>query len=1085
MKKFLTLIITISLIVPSLISQQTNAQQASLFSDVPIDHEYKEAINYLKQNNIVEGYEITGSDQKQFKPDYRLNRAEFTKILIESKFTQAEIDACIKNKQLKNWKTVHFPDVPIDAWFAKYICLAKEKNIVSGYPNGTFKPEQAINFAESAKVVTNTILNRREATNTPPVRGSGGSVPTEGSNTPWFEPFVESLAIRKAVPPSIRSFAKQVTRGEMANMVYASLEEPNLPSLNLETLKDTDSKDHELPQIDSCDSLAEHLKSEDIYSGIGLPRAMPFIMEDEATFNAIESAPAPKAEGLERSKSAEAVAPSDDYSGTNIQVEGVDEADIVKNDGKYIYTIKGKTVRIVEAYPASEMKEIAKIELDDNNFTPSEMYVDKDQMVIIGNVYRNRNFPEPLPLLPGIEPEFAPNMDIASFTNFGGNRIKLYTYDVTKRETPKKQRSVEIEGSLSSTRKIGKTVYLILNQWIPYYNHQKDDPVHIMLPRFLDSKNGEERPLTRCMNVQVFPKFTERNYLIAAALKIDDVNAELVRSVYLGNSSNIYSSTNNLYVATHHYAETEERTENDLRIRSESQTLTYRFSLSPTDIEYQNQGIVPGNILNQFSMDENATHFRIATTRDGILINNEYQSTNNLYILDKNDMSITGSVEDIAPGERIKSVRFLGNRAYMVTFRTTDPLFVIDIANATNPQILGKLKIPGWSDYLHPYDENHLLGFGREVDPTAEDANRITSDLLMGMKLSVFDVTDVANPKETFKEVIGASNTTSELLYNHKALLFDKEKNLLAFPITITENQSPNTERPWQTTKTVFAGGIVYKVDLTDGFTLKGKVTHYQDDSAYENDYGYFNPEHGRTIERMIYIGPSLYSISPDYIRAYDLNTIESQNLLKLEGDNQNDVSYLDNNDDDDDEDNLLVEDMPQVHISTNNPTVVLQTNLGNIEILLAQNTAPKSVENFLFHINEGNYNGSIFHRVIVNFIIQAGDFENNDGTGGYGLNGKGTTVDDEFHPDLRNFRGTVSMANAGPNTNGSQFFINLVNNHHLNNVNTVFGEVTKGIEIVDQISIMEVDETSKPLNEVRIESITLLQEPPTTTTAP
>src|SRR5690606_13084850 len=290
----------------------------------------------------------------------------------------------------------------------------------------------------------------------------------------------------------------------------------------------------------------------------------------------------------------------------------------------------------------------------------------------------------------------------------------------------------------------------------------------------------------------------------------------------------------NLYVAAPHYQEIRRRDGRDIYYESQQSTLIYRFKLSQDEVEYQNRGSVPGNILNQFSMDESGDTFRIATTTDTYSPTTGSWTGNNLYVLNRDSMKVTGKIEDIAPGERIKSVRFIGNRGYMVTFKNVDPLFVIDLKDPANPTILGKLKIPGWSDYLHPYDENHLIGFGREVDPKGETAEFLTSEFLLGMKLSIFNVSDVANPVEMHKEIIGARGTTSELLYNHKALLFDKEKNLLAFPITITEKKS-NSSDIYNNIQTVFQGGIIYSVDLNNGFKLKGKVTHYEDDTAFEN----------------------------------------------------------------------------------------------------------------------------------------------------------------------------------------------------------------------------------------------------------
>jgi len=887
MNRFLSLILSFTLLGSSLgITASTQAQEPdadSLFFDVSTDHEYRSSIKYLKDNNIVQGYEVEGATERQFKADYELNRAELTKIMIEAVYDAETIDSCLEDKELKNWVEIYFDDVLITDWFAKYVCVARENNIINGYPDGTFKPANPVNFAEAAKIIANTVDLKAD-----------GQTAEE-----WFKPFVEALATRDGIPVTVRSFPKIITRGEMALMIHAALEDiqDDEATQPLSELEEKDQKAVELPQINSCDALIERLELDQ--EQFAYPTMMRNeVMEESMMFDDMDSAGLGATSGAtaDRAMEAEApTAPADDFSQTNVQVAGVDEADIIKNDGKYIYLIKGKTIRIVEAYPGDNMREIASIELDDEDFNPQEIYVDNNQMVIIGQVWRQRYYPMPLARM--AEPSFGiadSRMAIWPDPGFNQNRMKVYLYDISDRSNPERQRSIEIEGNYSNSRKVGKNVYFVINQWIPYYHILEDQPADIILPRYKDSAEGNvEKPLIRCPQVQYFPRFNDRNYLIVAGLNIADLSSDFNRRVVIGSSQNIYSSKENLYVATPHYEEVRVRDENDIYYDSRQTTIVYRFGLSADEIEYQNQGSVPGNILNQFSMDEFNGHFRIATTFDGYRRDvDDYVTDNNLYILNNDTMRVTGKVEQIAPDERIKSVRFMGNRGYMVTFETVDPLFVIDLEDVNNPQILGKLKIPGWSDYLHPYDENHLLGFGREVDPNAENADRLTRDMLMGMKLSIFDVSDVSNPREIHKKVIGERGTTSELLNNHKALLFDRSKGLLAFPITITAKKAGSTD-PYNNIKTVFSGGIVYDVNLNTGFTLKGQVTHFEDDSVFEDSGEYWYGEMGRMIQRMLYIGEYLYSVSPDYVRSYDLETVIPESFVKLSGPKSDDVYYL------------------------------------------------------------------------------------------------------------------------------------------------------------------------------------------------
>ena len=228
--------------------------------------------------------------------------------------------------------------------------------------------------------------------------------------------------------------------------------------------------------------------------------------------------------------------------------------------------------------------------------------------------------------------------------------------------------------------------------------------------------------------------------------------------------------------------------------RNSQKTMVYKFSLNNGSVTYTGKGMIPGTVLNQFSMDEFDGYFSIATTTNT-------PNSNNLFILD-DAMKLVGSLEDIAIGERIKSVRYMEDKVYIVTFRVIDPFFVISRADPTNPEILGELKIPGYSDYLHPYDDTHIVGFGKEVVNNREQ----------GFKISLFDVSEVTNPIELHKEVVGHIGTDSLVLRDHKALLFSTLKNLMAFPISVTQHTSGSVYNY----KHVFDGAYFYYIDATD-----------------------------------------------------------------------------------------------------------------------------------------------------------------------------------------------------------------------------------------------------------------------------
>lgn len=875
MKRFFSFILGVLTLLTQIPLDSVRAENdgkaaLKIFADVKSGESYSASIRYLRDKGIVSGYQSEAAgktvEETMFRPDYTLNRAELVKIMVKSNFDEKTIEQCQKSD---------FPDVNKDDWFGNFVCVAKQKGIVKGYPDGFFKPAQAVNFAEASKIIANTLNLKKPGT-----RGT----------EPWFEPFVKSLEVRKAIPPSVRSFGKRVTRGELARMIHASKEAVNEDFLNFEELDNLDKKQDELPQVDSCDALIEKLKLNEEPSFMkirgfgGGDLASMRTQEDSAADTSEAPASAEKSSELTGIGGGGA-----DFSQTNVQVEGVDEADIIKNDGKYIYLIKGSTVRIIEAYPGENLKELSTITLDDENFSPQEMYADSDHMVIIGSTFQHipREKPMPGPMLE--------ERMINPGPVFVNRRTKIYVVNISDRNNPVVQRNLEIEADYTSSRKIGKNVYFVLNQVIPYYIILEKQTAEALIPKFKDSTQSEEKPIARCMDILSFPDSEKLSYLIVAGLNIADANSKLNRKVLIGASKNVYASPESLYVATMSYAKImkprPEETDEEFRApypRGETQTKVYRFKLSKDEIEYQNQGKVPGTILNQFSMDESNGFFRIATERQ---LQGKPYSDNNLYILNRDTMEVSGKVTGIAPGEHIKSVRFMGKRAYMVTFKTVDPLFVIDVEDPVNPKILGKLKIPGYSEYLHPYDDTHLIGFGREVDESI-DADKVHSDnavyytALLGMKLSMFDVTDVENPKEMFKEVIGYRGTTSELLTNHKALLFNRSKNLLAFPVTITEKKArsvaTNGDAASEQIETTFQGGIVYTVDLEKGFQLRGKVTHYENADAFKASGEYFYGNPGLNVQRLLYIGENLYAISPDVVSAYQLSTVTPVKKIEI-----------------------------------------------------------------------------------------------------------------------------------------------------------------------------------------------------------
>jgi uncharacterized secreted protein with C-terminal beta-propeller domain len=847
MKKLISFLFIIPFIILS-----ANAQ-TDVFNDVYEEHINIEAIQYLKTNDVVEGYE-----DGNYKPENRINRAELIKIIVASQVESPTGSYC-------------FTDVK-NEWFAKYICTAKRLGYIKGYADGTFKPANYINFAESSKIITKALEVAEDKT---------------GTNQEWFAGYVKGLENRKAIPTTVQFFDKEISRGDMSEVIW------RLKENRTDKISNTYSEiTSEFPTIQSCGALREKFMEYQSYSA-------PSYMREEEVFM-MDTTAVPKAA---ESSEAAAGGGADDFSQTNVQVSGVDEADIIKNDGEYIYMLKDQTVRIIKAYPPNAMTEVAEINYEGDTFYPSEMFINDDKLVIIG---RDSNYY----FYDDIESLIYPPHPYRS------SQTKVYIYDITDRSDPDEIRVVRFDGSYNTSRRIEDNLYLVMNAHPNVWLMEDVNTGEELIPRMQDG-DSEPEPMVSCVDIRYFPGFHVPRYLIIASVPIASTG-EIDKEIFLGSSENVYSSRTHMYVATS-AINYDRYTDWDWR-RDRAKTHIYRFSLEDGDITYKARGEVSGKILNQFSMDAYRDHFRIATTK-GNMWDEENPSTNNVYVLDT-EMKTVGSLEDLAPGERIYSTRFMGDRLYMVTFRQVDPLFVIDLSSPTNPTVLGKLKIPGFSNYLHPFDEDHIIGFGKDTEESD-----FGGTLMQGMKIGLFDVSDVSNPKEKFVEIIGDRGTDSELLQNHKALLFDKDKELLAFPVRIIEKIAPEdmecskyrystcpdycysrcipsdcTEETdgtavctddceglgscydpsYEQYETTFSGAVVYNLNLTDGFTQKGRITHYSDDDILQMG-NYWPYDWDKQIQRIIYIGDYLYSISQDMIKGSTIDTVEEVNSLTID----------------------------------------------------------------------------------------------------------------------------------------------------------------------------------------------------------
>ncbi|MHB8165069.1 MAG: beta-propeller domain-containing protein [Methanoregula sp.] len=592
---------------------------------------------------------------------------------------------------------------------------------------------------------------------------------------------------------------------------------------------------------------------------------------------------------------------SPDYSQTNVQVAGVDEPDFVKNDARYIYVISGSTLTIVDAYPASSASIISKTEIED---TPREIVINGDRLVLLttGTSELTEN-----------DMTQAPDTaaKVAMISRYPYYRSAPVThavfYDISDRKDPKLLKDYTIDGDYTDARMIGNTVYLLSRESVYPYNDR------IIIPAVRENTKIIATP-----DVYYFDN-PERQFDFTTVTSFDaGTGATKDAKTYLVGSGNIlYVSPDAMYVSYQKYhniypvrgmvgpaigvvqgsgastgvaapmsvssivedfntmneadkqaaiAELKSGEQEAILKKELDQTTTviHKIGINNGAITYLAKGEVPGYLKNQFAMDEYGGNLRVATTSDVWTTRGQYEY-NNVFVLDS-AMKTIGELTHIAEQEKIYSTRFMGDRLYMVTFKRIDPFFVIDLSTPTSPKILGKLKIPGYSDYLHPYDKNYVIGLGKET--ATNDWGGVSAQ---GLKLALFDVSDVENPKLVGKVEIGDAGSDSAALSDHKAFLFDKAKNLLVIPARVVKIDTSQSDKLRGDQAQVWFGAYVFGVTPETGFTLRGTVEHGTGGGGY-----YYYGSSRDEVKRSLYIGDTLYTLSSGKILANPLNQINT-----------------------------------------------------------------------------------------------------------------------------------------------------------------------------------------------------------------
>ena len=510
------------------------------------------------------------------------------------------------------------------------------------------------------------------------------------------------------------------------------------------------------------------------------------------------------------------------YSDTNLRENGVGEADIVKTDGKNIYTLCRSVVTIT-AIDNGSMEKLASIEQDAERYV-EDIYVQDDKLVLFGTLGRQVGNSE----------------DSEAYDGYYENNTYVQVYDISDPSNPKEIGNMEQSGGYNTSRIVDGYVY-VLSQFHPY-----EDNVTARDLWYIPEVQGKS---IEAENIYMPQEAEGNEYTIITAFSLDNPSEKTDSKAVFGYSDVCYVSENNIYITSNYYEDSDV-----------SRTLIRKISYTDGKLVGVAQTKIKGMLNDSFSIDEYEGNLRLVTTIDEIYSNDDIMplnetadktekavaenvkdavpGTNSLYVLN-DKLEIIGSIHNLAKDEIIYSARFMGDTGYFVTYRQVDPLFSVDLSDPENPKILGELKIPGFSEYLHPYGDGKLLGIGMDV---SEDG--FTTE---GVKLSMFNVTDPSNVTEENKYTIEESYGT-DVGYNYKGVFVDVQKNLFGF--------------------VTYHDGVTYQLytyDEAEGF----KEVMSRQLSGYEGSRG-------------LYIGDVFYLVSGNMIESYSMNGFEKMDDIVL-----------------------------------------------------------------------------------------------------------------------------------------------------------------------------------------------------------
>ncbi|HKP56345.1 MAG TPA: beta-propeller domain-containing protein [Polyangiales bacterium] len=702
------------------------------------------------------------------------------------------------------------------------------------------------------------------------------------------------------IPPSSPS----TVAGETATMKPTSTSVVNKEATGKDRPKPSDAKDPEPPavtlaaleRVASCDAAVDLIRARALATMNArldaLKTQTPAIQGCPSAAAAPGIATPPPAPSAPATNGAtdSAAGGAKSTSMTNNQVAGVDEADFIKNDDKYLYAAMNGALRIVEAWPAATAHEVANVELEG---TPKKLFVSGNRALVYVSVPRTA---APVATPGGGAP--APSVQFAGRSEctygydceFGGDgtATALLVFDITDRAVPKQVRRIDLSGSLLAARRIDSAVHtvvvtpelafpgVIYNTYNGYCGTRSqaeldaqieelrkknteiitNTPIDSFLPAVREG--GVDYAADDCDSLyrELEPTGTAFTTLVSVDMATSEAPAV---ATILSKPGAVYASADALYMAVPKDAVATANTPRKLS----SAIHKFRIGTDPEATAYAASGEVKGHVLNQFSMDEYKGQLRVATSW-GRVPSPDVHSTISVLGQREHELAVLGLVDDIAPSEDIRSVRFDGDRGFIVTFKKTDPLYAFDLSNPTAPRITGELKIPGFSTYMHMLDENHLLTIGYDA------ADQGNFAFFTGVLLQIFDISNPAQPTLAHKTVIGTRGSSSEALTNHLAFTLFQGK--LAVPMTICEGGGTNGMFG---TDMTFSGLMIFDVSVESGLRERGRVAHPAATGAYDNA-GCTNwwTRASSVVQRSVFMDDFVYSIAQDIVRVQNVEKL-------------------------------------------------------------------------------------------------------------------------------------------------------------------------------------------------------------------